>query len=160
MRNTLIPNPTVQSAVLLVGRVVLGFILIAHGWQTFTEWTLAGTGEAFAGMGVPLPGASAAVAAVVELLGGVLLVLGAFTPIVGVIVFLQMAVAAVLVHLTNGVFVGDNGWELVGAIGAAALVLAAVGAGKWSVDGLLSARANDAANASAPVEDREPVSVR
>jgi putative oxidoreductase len=49
--------------------------------------------------------------------------------------------AAVLVHLTHGLFVTDNGWELVGALGAGALVLAATGAGCYSVDRLLHGRA-------------------
>lgn len=53
-----------------------------------------------------------------------------------------MLVAAVLVHVGNGIWVADGGWELVGAIGAGAgvLALAAAGAGRWSVDGLLLSR--------------------
>ena len=140
MRTVLTPNPTVRSIALLVSRIILGVILVAHGYQKFAEWTLAGTGQAFAGMGIPLPAVSAAVAAIIELVGGILLILGAFTPIVGVLVFLQMLVAAVLVHISNGIFVADGGWELVGAIGAGALALAAAGAGRWSVDGLLLSR--------------------
>ena len=140
MRTVLTPNPTVRSIALLVSRIILGVILVAHGYQKFAEWTLAGTAQAFAGMGIPLPGVSAAVAAIIELVGGILLILGAFTPIVGVLVFLQMLVAAVLVHISNGIFVADGGWELVGAIGAGALALAAAGAGRWSVDGLLLSR--------------------
>ena len=140
MRTVLTPNPTVRSIALLVSRIILGVILVAHGYQKFAEWTLAATGQAFAGMGIPLPAVSAAVAAIIELVGGILLILGAFTPIVGVLVFLQMLVAAVLVHISNGIFVADGGWELVGAIGAGALALAAAGAGRWSVDGLLLSR--------------------
>lgn len=138
MRTVLSPNPTVRSIALLVSRVILGVILVAHGYQKFAEWTLAGAGQAFAGMGIPLPAVSAAVAAVIELVGGILLILGAFSPIVGLLVFVQMLVAAVLVHVGNGIWVADGGWELVGAIGAGAL--AAAGAGRWSVDGLLLSR--------------------
>ena len=35
-------------------RVVLGVTFLLHGWQKFTEWTVAGTQAAFAQMGVPL----------------------------------------------------------------------------------------------------------
>ncbi|SDB80087.1 putative oxidoreductase [Raineyella antarctica] len=157
MRTILTPNATVRSTVLLVSRVILGIILVAHGYQKFAEWTLAGTTQAFAGMGVPLPAVSATFAAVVELVGGILLVVGAFTPIVGLLVFLDMLGAALLVHLSNGIFVGDGGWELVGAIGAGALALAATGAGRWSVDGILLNRTQQQP-AGAPV--RESVSVR
>lgn len=156
MRTVLTPNPTVRSIALLVARVILGVILVAHGWQKFTEWTLAGTGQAFEGMGVPLPALSATVAAVIELVGGVLLIVGAFTPIVGALGFLEMLGAALLVHLAGGVFVTNNGWELVGAIGAGALALAAAGAGRWSVDGLLLNRTQ----ATVAEERRESVTVR
>ncbi len=43
-------------------------------------------------------------------------------------------------HIGNGVFVGSGGWELVGVIAAAALLLAGAGAGRFSVDHALSAR--------------------
>lgn len=48
-----------------------------------------------------------------------------------------MLVAALLVHLPMGVFIDNGGWELVGALGAGALLLAAVGAGRYSVDRVL-----------------------
>jgi hypothetical protein len=40
----------------------------------------------------------------------------------------------VFVPIPNGIFAADGGWELVGAIAALLLVLAAVGPGRWSVD--------------------------
>ena len=45
--------------------------------------------------------------------------------------------AFVLVHLGNGVFVDQGGFELVAALGAGALILAAAGPGTWSVDHLV-----------------------
>ncbi|QGF24185.1 DoxX family protein [Raineyella fluvialis] len=147
MRSVLSPNLVTRDIVPLVSRIILGIVLIAHGYQKFALWGLAGTGQAFAGMGVPMPGISAVVAAVIELAGGILLVLGVFTPIVAVVVFLEMIGAALLVHLPHGVFVGDGGWELVGALGAGTLALAA-GAGRFSIDGLLRARTSQTAAAT------------
>jgi putative oxidoreductase len=91
-------------------------------------------------MGVPLPGASAVFAAVVELAGGAALLLGAATVIAGALVVLDMLGAFLLVHAGNGVFVTDNGFELVAMIAATALVLIAVGAGRFSVDAALAGR--------------------
>jgi putative oxidoreductase len=123
-----------------VARLLLGVVLIAHGWQKVFTWGLGGTAQAFAGMGIPLPAVSAGFAAIVELVGGALLVLGAGTAVVGVLVVLNMLGAALLVHVGNGIMAGDGGWELVGVIGALALVLAAVGAGRFSVDHALAGR--------------------
>jgi putative oxidoreductase len=135
------PSPAVRDAVLLVARVVLGVVLIAHGLQKFVTNGLAGTTAAFEEMGVPAAPAAALFAAVVELVGGVLLLAGAATTIVAVLVALDMLGALVLVHGGNGVFVGSGGWELVGVILALALVLGVVGPGRWSVDALIRKRA-------------------
>lgn len=68
---------TLRDLGLLAARIVLGTIFIAHGWQKLTAWTIAGTTEAFAGMGVPMPQISAPFVAGLELIGGALLILGA-----------------------------------------------------------------------------------
>lgn len=145
MKNLITFPAVVRDVALLVARAILGVVLIAHGLQKFTEWTLAGTGQAFAQMGVPAPELSATVAALVELVGGVLLLVGAFSAIAGLVVALEMAGAAVLVHLAGGVFVANNGWELVGVIAAAALAVGVAGAGRYSVDAWLLGRAAVAA---------------
>jgi putative oxidoreductase len=132
--------PSVRDGALLVARLLLGVVLIAHGWQKVVTNGLGATTEAFTGMGVPVAPVSAAYAGIVELVGGALLLVGAATAVVGVLVVLDMLGAALLVHVGNGVMASDGGWELVGMIGATALVLAAVGAGRYSVDHALGAR--------------------
>jgi putative oxidoreductase len=132
--------PSVRDAALLVARLLLGVVLVAHGWQKVFTFGLGGTAQAFTGMGVPLAPVSAAYAGIVELVGGALILVGAATALVGVLVVLDMLGAALLVHVGNGVMAADGGWELVGVIGALALVLAAVGAGRFSVDHALAGR--------------------
>ncbi len=133
------PAP-VQDAALLVARVLLGVVFIAHGWQKFNEFGLEGTGQAFDAMGVPLPQAAAVFAATVELAGGALLVLGLVTPVAVAFLVVDMLGAFVIVHRSAGVFVAANGWELVAALGAGALVIGAVGPGRYALDALLSRR--------------------
>lgn len=137
----LMPLPTpVREWGLLVARVVLGVVLVAHGWQKFTEWGIAGTTASFQEMGVPAPPVSALVASIVELGGGVLLILGLFTTVAGFLVALNMLGAVLFVHAPHGVFVAGNGWELVAVIGVASLVFALVGAGRISLDALIAGR--------------------
>jgi putative oxidoreductase len=145
-----------RDLALAVARVVVGAIFIAHGWQKLVTFGLDATSQGFAGMGVPLPTVSAALAGVIELGGGLALALGAFTTVAGIATALDMLGAFVLVHLGNGVFVTENGWELVAALGAASIALAAVGAGRFSVDGVLARRSKK--GASAPSVERERVS--
>lgn len=125
---------------LLVARVALGVILVAHGWQKLTEYTLAGTAASFDQMGVPAPTAAALFATTVEIAGGVALIIGLLTPVVAMLNIANLLGALVLVHAGNGVFVDNGGYELVLALAAGLIVLAVLGAGKYSVDGLIGRR--------------------
>ncbi|VXB99399.1 DoxX family protein [Citricoccus sp. K5] len=137
----LLPLPTpVRDWGLLVTRVVLGVVLVAHGWQKFTEWGIAGTTASFQEMGVPAPPVSALIASIVELGGGILLILGLFTTVAGILAALTMLGAVLFVHAPHGVFVAGNGWELVAVIGLASLVFALVGPGRLSLDTVIAGR--------------------
>ncbi len=129
-----------RDVALLAARVGIGVIFVAHGWQKFATWGMDGTATSFAQMGVPMPEVSAWFAATVELVGGAALVLGAAVPVFGVLLAFVMAGALVIVHAGSGIFVDQGGFELVLALGAGALVLAAVGAGRWSLDALVAPR--------------------
>jgi putative oxidoreductase len=128
---------------LLLARVVLGVVFAAHGWQKLNEWGLSATAQNFAGMGAPLPDISSVVVTFAELIGGILLILGAFTPWIGIILAIDMLVAAILVHIPNGLFIDGGGWENVGGLGAGALALAATGAGRFSIDHLTVGRRSE-----------------
>jgi putative oxidoreductase len=127
-----------RDLVLLLSRIGLGVVFIAHGWQKFQTNGLDRTAAGFEQMGVPAPTLSAYYATAVELLGGVALILGVLTPVVGVLLALDMVGALAFVHLSNGVFVANGGWELVGVLGLLSLTLAVVGAGRVSLDNIFS----------------------
>jgi putative oxidoreductase len=79
----------------------------------------------------------------VEIFGGLALIIGVFTPIVALLNMFSMAGAFFIVHLENGVFVGDGGYELVLALFAGLAVIAMLGGGKFSVDGILGRRTEE-----------------
>jgi putative oxidoreductase len=138
MRKLFRPVTAARDVILLVVRVGLGVIFLAHGWQKFDTFGVDATAKAFAGMGIPAPTASAYFATAVEVLGGAALILGALTTLAGLLLAAHMAGAFLFVHRDNGVFVAEGGWELVAALGLLSLALAAVGAGKLSVDAALT----------------------
>ena len=119
-----------RDIITVIARIGLGAIFIAHGWQKFNEWTIAGTSDSFAQMGVPLA---------IELIGGALLILGALTPIVGFLLAANVIGALIIVHLVPTPFVDQGGWELVAALAAGALLIATAGPGRLSIDRLLFA---------------------
>lgn len=131
---------TTREIAFLIARILLGVILIAHGWDKFAITGLEGVTGFFDSLGIPAAGIAAIAAAVVELLGGILIILEVFTRIVAAFVAIDMLFAALFAHVSSGIFVTNNGWELTGAIGAGALLLIAVGAGAWSIDEVLAKR--------------------
>jgi putative oxidoreductase len=132
---------------LTVLRVVLGTTFLLHGWQKVTEWTVAGTQASFAQMGVPAAELAAPLAAVLELVGGLMLLLGLGTRVVAALLALTMLGALVLVHLPAGFFAADGGIELVLLLAAASVLFVLAGAGRWSLDHLVAARRRGSARA-------------
>ena len=142
-------SPT-ESAGLLIARIILGVVLIAHGWQKFNEWTIAGTTEAFTGMGVPAAGIAAPIAASVELVGGILILIGLVTRIAAALVALQMVGAGIWGgHFGSGILIDGNGWELVMVMAAVAVILLAAGPGQYAADNFIFQ--NREADATTPV---------
>ncbi|GAA1716795.1 DoxX family protein [Kribbella yunnanensis] len=129
--------PIAQDLVLLIARIGVGIVFVAHGWQKVQTNGLDATAQAFQGMGVPSPTLSAYYAAGAELIAGGALILGVLTPIAGVLLTLDMVGAFLFVHMSNGVFASDGGWELVATLGLAALTIGVVGPGRFSLDRLI-----------------------
>jgi len=98
---------------------------------------IGGTYAWFQAMGIPLAIVATSFVTVVEFVGGALLLLGALTRVVVALHILVMIGAAGCVHISHGLFAQDGGWELVGVVAECELVLAATGAGRFSIDHLV-----------------------
>jgi putative oxidoreductase len=132
--------PALTDTALLVGRVLLGVLFLAHGWQKAFTNGIKGTAAFFGQAGVPVPTGSAWVAAILELVGGALLVLGLLVPVAALLLVLDMVGAYLFVHAGNGLFIEQGGFELVAALGAGCVLLLALGGGRYSIDHRLFGR--------------------
>ena len=123
---------------LLVGRVVLGLVMAAHGAQKLFGWFggygLGGTGEFMTQLGFPAGRAFAGAAGLAELTGGLLVALGLLGPVGPALVVSVMVVAAITVHWQHGLFATNNGIELPLLYATGAVVLAFTGFGAFSLD--------------------------
>ncbi|MBE9373285.1 DoxX family protein [Saccharopolyspora sp. HNM0983] len=113
-------------------RAAIGGTMIAHGVRHGR--TLDGTAGWFGSIGFRRPRQQAVASAVVEIAAGAALAAGAATPVAASAVVATMGVAARSVHLPNGFFITAEGYEYVLHLGAASVALAALGAGRFSVD--------------------------
>lgn len=116
----------------LIGRLVLGSIMLAHGWmKVIPRGSLYSFAHIVAHMGMPYW--LGYVAAFTEFFGGIALILGLLTPIAAIGVAIDMAVAIVKVHLHRGL-TGPGGFEFPLGLLALALLLLADGPGWLAVD--------------------------
>jgi putative oxidoreductase len=111
-------------------RIVAGFLFIFHGLQKF---------GVFGGQTPPLAGLMG-VAAVIESVGGLLIMIGLLTRPAAFIASGEMAAAYFIAHQHRGTWPIQNGGELAALYCFAFLYIAARGAGTWSVDGGLRRR--------------------
>jgi len=121
-----------QPLALVLLRVVLGAVMIGHGWHKVN-----GHLHEFAGfvssMGVP--GWLGYVAGFTEFGGGILLILGLLTRIVAFGLVIDMSVAIAKVHWKHG-FMGQGGYEFPLALWTIACALIFLGAGPISIDAI------------------------
>jgi putative oxidoreductase len=129
------------STGLLIARLILGPMMVAHGGQKLFGWLggygLTGTGGFFEQLGFRPGRTFAAAASVSEIAAGVLLVLGFLGPIGPALLLSVMIVAAVSVHWNHGLFAATNGIEVPLLYATGALTLALTGPGAYSLDAVL-----------------------
>jgi putative oxidoreductase len=130
---------TVRDVTLLVGRVTLGIVFVAHGWTKHTNG-IEPTAARFESWSVPAPTLSAYIATYLELVGGSALILGLMTPVAALLLCSTMIGAIFTAHAGGGFSLRDNGYEYVLTLAAFCLVIAAHGSGKFGLDALLVRR--------------------
>jgi len=119
-----------QPLALLVMRLALGAIILAHGYH-----------KAFGGLhhhaqfvaSLGLPAWTAYLSSFTEFFGGLLVLLGLFTRVAAFAICIDLFVAIVKVHLHNGLM-GNGGYEFPLALAALAFALTFFGAGPIAID--------------------------
>ena len=127
---------------LLVLRLVLGVIFIGHGAQklfgSFGGPRISGFAKMLEQLGVKPAMPMALLAGLAEFGGGILVMLGLLTPVAALALIGVMIVAVLTVHLKNGFFNTNGGYEFNLALAGMALTLLIAGAGAYSLDSLLA----------------------
>jgi putative oxidoreductase len=133
--------PSLMNAGLLILRVLLGFIFVAHGSQKLFGWLgghgLSGQTAAMEEMGIRPARLFALLSTAGEFFGGLGTVFGFLTLFASAGIFGSMTVAVIRVHWRNGFWNRKGGVEFPLTLGTLAFVLGLVGPGRYSLDALL-----------------------
>lgn len=125
----------------LVERGLIGGLFIGHGTQKLFGWFggpgRAGTEGMMSAIGMHPAKANALAAGVTETAGGALIAAGLATPAAAAALTGVMTTAIKKVHLPNGVWASNGGWEYNAVLIAAVTALAEAGPGDLSLDHVL-----------------------
>ncbi len=130
-------NAKLTDLVTTLFRVVLGLLFALHGAASLfgVFGGNRGSGEA-----IPLGTWPGWYAAVIQFVGGLLVLVGLSTRISAVICSGSMAYAYFTVHQPDGLLPLNNGGETAALFCWSFLLVAVLGAGRWSLDGTLARR--------------------
>ena len=123
---------------LTVLRVLVGIIFAAHGSQKLFGWFggggLAGTAQWMESIGLAPGTLMALLSGGTEFFGGLALIIGLLARPAALGLTFTLLVAIFTVHISNGLFMANNGYEFALALLGGTLAVLIKGAGKLSLD--------------------------
>ncbi|KMM83850.1 putative oxidoreductase [Pseudomonas taetrolens] len=127
---------------LTVLRIFVGIIFAAHGSQKLFGWFggngLAGTAQWMESIGLAPGVLMALLSGGTEFFGGLALIIGLLARPAALGLTFTLLVAIFTVHISNGLFMANNGYEFALALLGGTVAVLIEGAGKVSFDGVIS----------------------
>ncbi|MFW6598019.1 DoxX family protein [Propionibacteriaceae bacterium Y2011] len=129
-----------QDLVLLIARICLGVVLISRGWRRWQDTGVDWQADYLAQFGTPYAEYAAWGATVLEIVGGIFLIVGALTPLIALAIVVEQVLIIVWTKWFRGLAlhsdVAGTGYEYTVITACLALVFLVFGAGRLSVDRL------------------------
>jgi len=123
-------------------RIAVGIIFAAHGSQKlfglFGGYGLTGTAQWMESIGLGPGLLMALLSGSAEFFGGLALVFGLLVRPAAVVLAFTLVVAILSVHIHNGLFMANNGYEFAFALLGATVAVLIEGAGKLSLDRIIA----------------------
>lgn len=125
-----------KDIALALARIVMGIVLVAHGWHRLQFAGIPEQLEILEAAGVGAAATLVWLTIGFELVGGALLVFGLATPLIGLGIVVLNVSTIVLLKTTGSFYAYQGGWEFNAAQAALGLIFLAFGAGRTGVDHL------------------------
>lgn len=124
-----------QHVALMLARVAIGVILIMRGWHRWFTVGIDQQATILENADLPAPDLFAWLVTLFELAGGVLLVFGLLTPVIG-LGMLALNVGVIVLRKLDAFYIHEGGFEYSLAMAAVGLLFLAFGSGKLGADAL------------------------
>ncbi len=130
-----------KNIILLVSRILLAYGFSLPALLKISD--LEGTISWFESISIPFPTLFAYLVSGLESVGIILLILGLFTRYISILLGFVMIGAIMFVHLPNGFSASNGGFEIPLYYFIFLMIFATYGAGKYSLDRVLSKDGNN-----------------
>ncbi|NNG20727.1 DoxX family protein [Naumannella sp. ID2617S] len=133
-----------RDMALLLARVTFGAILVFRGWR---RWTSEGGMQAqidyLKQFQTPQPEVMAWGGTLLEIIGGLFLIFGLLTPIIGIALVVQQVMVILWTRYFRGPWIENGGYEYNVVQAGLALLLTVFGAGRAAIDQLFKRSRDD-----------------
>jgi len=113
-------------------RVTLGIVFFMHGYMKVFGYGIDALTGGFTQLGIPLAAVAAPTVAAIELVGGVLVILGVYPRVIGTL-FATVVTGAIIFAKSGAGFFAPDGYELELTLALASVAMAIGGGGEWTV---------------------------
>ena len=143
-----------KGITLMLARIVMGFIMVTHGWHRWQNEGIAAEAGILEQAGIPNPGLMVWLLIGFEVVGGIFLILGLATPAIG-LGLIVLNIGIILTLRSHNFYVHDSGWEYNAVMAVVGMMLMSHGAGRLALDNLFRTPKDIAPATEDPLPEEE-----
>ena len=124
-----------KGITLMLTRIIMGVIMVTHGWHRWQNEGITAEANILEHAGIPNPGLMVWLLIGFEVIGGIFLIFGLATPVIG-LGLMVLNIGIILTLRSHTFYVHNSGWEYNAVMTIVGLVLMTHGAGRIGLDNL------------------------
>ena len=124
-----------KDIALMLTRIIMGVIMVTHGWHPWQNEGITAEANILEHAGIPNPGLMVWLLIGFEVIGGIFLIFGLATPVIG-LGLMVLNIGIILTLRSHTFYVHNSGWEYNAVMTIVGLVLMTHGAGRIGLDNL------------------------
>ena len=124
-----------KDIALMLTLIIMGVIMVTHGWHRWQNEGITAEANILEHAGIPNPGLMVWLLIGFEVIGGIFLIFGLATPVIG-LGLMVLNIGIILTLRSHTFYVHNSGWEYNAVMTIVGLMLMTHGAGRIGLDNL------------------------